>query len=93
MLVHVLGVIQPPTLFVSLVGKPFEWGWLLPAGIALLAHLTLEPLGLCRGSRGKLRHERSSLKDSAPLLNKWLTISFHGFCLGPLLNQTSSSNL
>lgn len=65
-LVDILGCIQPPTLFVSLVGKPFEWGWLLPAGIALLAHLTLEPLGLCRGSRGKCRYERSSLKDSAP---------------------------
>jgi len=64
--VDVVGCIQPSILFVNLVGRPFEWGWLLPALIAVVAHLTLEPLGLCRGSRGKCRHERCSMKDSAP---------------------------
>lgn len=50
-LVDVVEVIQPSILFVDFVGQPFKWAWLLPAGIAILLHLTLEPLGLGRGSR------------------------------------------
>jgi hypothetical protein len=50
-LVDVVGVIQPSILFVDLVGQPFEWRWLLPAGFAILMHLILDPLGLGRGSR------------------------------------------
>lgn len=50
-LVDVLGVIQPSIFFVDRVGKPFDWEWLLPAGIAVVAHLVLEPLGLGRAGR------------------------------------------
>lgn len=52
-LVDVLGVIHPSILFVDLVGRPFEWKWLLPALIAVVAHLVLVPLGLGRGSKMK----------------------------------------
>ena len=51
MLVDVLGVIQPSIFFVDRVGKPFDWEWLLPAGIAVVAHLLIEPLGLGRTER------------------------------------------
>lgn len=54
-LVDVVGVLHPSVLFVGLVGKPFEWEWLLPALIAVVAHLVLEPLGLGRGSKMKSR--------------------------------------
>lgn len=58
-LVDVLGVIQPSILFVDLVGKPFEWKWLLPAVIAVVAHLVHEPLGLGRGGRKSEKAETS----------------------------------
>lgn len=50
-LVDVLGVIHPSIFFVDRVGKPFDWEWLLPAGIAVVAHLLIEPLGLGRTER------------------------------------------
>lgn len=50
-LMDLLAVIHPSILFVDLVGKPFEWVWLLPAGIAIFMHLTLEPHR--RGSGGR----------------------------------------
>lgn len=50
-LVDVLSLVHPSILFVDRVGKPFEWEWLLPALIAMVAHLVLEPLGLGRGGR------------------------------------------
>lgn len=56
-LVDVVGVIQPSILFVDLVGKPFEWAWLLPAGTAIFMHVILEPLGLGRAGQ---KEERSS---------------------------------
>lgn len=49
-LVDVLALIHPSIFFVDRVGKPFDWEWLLPAGIAVVAHLVLEPLGLGRES-------------------------------------------
>jgi hypothetical protein len=54
-LVDILGVIQPSIFFVDRVGKPFDWEWLLPAGIAVVAHLVLEPLGLGRTERKEER--------------------------------------
>lgn len=59
-LVDVLGVIQPSILFVDLVGKPFEWKWLLPALIAVVAHLVHEPLGLVRAGRKEEQAPTSS---------------------------------
>ncbi len=50
-LVDVLGVIQPSIFFVDRVGQPFKWEWLLPAGIAVVAHLVHDPLGLGRTER------------------------------------------
>lgn len=37
--------------FVDRLGHPFDWKWLLPAFLAALAHLAVEPLGRCTKSR------------------------------------------
>lgn len=60
-LVDVLGVLHPSILFVDLVGRPFEWEWLLPALLAVVAHLVLEPLGLGRAGRNEEQASTSSL--------------------------------
>ncbi len=47
------GGIHRSTFFVDRLETPFQRGWLLLPGLAVLAHLALEPLGLCRLSKGK----------------------------------------
>ena len=43
-LIDVLAVFHPSTLFADRIGQPFDWGWLAPPFVVALMHLAVEPL-------------------------------------------------
>ncbi len=43
-LIDLLAAAHPPLWFMELVGKPFDWHWLIPFMVIVLAHLALEPV-------------------------------------------------
>ncbi len=50
-LIDVLAVLHPSTLFVDRIGQPFDWQWLIPPVVVAFAHLAVEPLARRRISR------------------------------------------
>ena len=47
-LMDVLAIFHPSTLFTDRLGQPFDWQWLMPPFVVALAHLAVEPLDRCR---------------------------------------------
>jgi len=59
-LIDLLAVFHPSTVFADRTGQPFDWQWLLPPIIVALAHLTVEPLERRRISRTAVQTSQQS---------------------------------
>lgn len=59
-LIDVLAVFHPSTMFADRIDQPFDWQWLLPPVVVALAHLAVDPLERQRSRREAVQISKQS---------------------------------